>query len=147
MGFLYEDLKKHGLQPYLDCKSIRTGEECWESIEDAIKNTPIAVVVFSERYAESEWCLKELHVMLEAPSRKKILPIFYNVTPWDLRIPERGQFKDGFKKLKKKFNLNLMEQWKGDLEVASLLMGWEHFDKSTRYFISIIYRVVRWFRC
>jgi len=46
VGFLYEDLKKHGLQPYLDRKCIRPGEECWESIEDAIKNTPIDVVVF-----------------------------------------------------------------------------------------------------
>jgi len=49
VGFLYKDLKRHGLQPYLDCKSILTGEGCWESIKDAIKNTPIAVVVFSER--------------------------------------------------------------------------------------------------
>jgi hypothetical protein len=132
VGFLYEDLKKHGIQPYLDCKSICIGEECWESIEDGIKNTPIAVVVFSERYAESEWCLKELNVMLEAHSCKKILPIFYNVTPWDLRNPERGQFKDGFEKLKAKFNSDLIEQWKIDLEIASKLMGWEHSDKLTR---------------
>jgi hypothetical protein len=147
VGFLYEDLKKHGLQPYLDRRSIRHGEECWESIEDAIKNTPIAVVVFSKRYAESEWCLKELHVMLEANSRKKILPIFYNVTPWDLRNPERGQFKDGFEKLKMKFNSNLVEQWQANLEVASKLMGWEHSNESKRYVISVIYHVMTWFRC
>ena len=147
MGFLYEDLKRHGLQPYLDRKSIRIGEECWKSIEDGIKNTTIAVVVFSERYAESEWCLKELHVMLEALSCKKILPIFYNVTPWDLRNPERGQFKDGFTKLKEKFNSRVIEEWKADLEVASKLMGWEHSDKLTRYFISMMHCVVRWFRC
>ena len=147
MGFLYKDLENHGLKPYLDRECIHPGEECWESIEDAIKNTSIAVVVFSERYAESEWCLKELHVMLEAHSCKTILPIFYNVTPWDLRNPERGQFKDGFEKLKKKFNSNLIEQWKVDLEVASKLMGWESSDKPTRYFISIIYLVVIWFRC
>ena len=146
MGYLYEDLKRQGLQPYLDCKSICIGEECWNSIEDGIKNTPIAVVVFSERYAESEWCLKELHVMLEAHPRKEILPVFYNVTPWDLRNPERGQFKDGFEKLKKKFNSELIDQWKADLEVASKLMGWEHSDNSTRYFISIIYHVVKWSR-
>ena len=145
MGFLYEDLKKHGLQPYLDCKSIRTGEECWESIEDGIKNTPIAVVVFSERYAESEWCLRELHVMLEAHSCK-ILPIFYNVTPWDLRNPERGQFEDGFEKLKKKFNSNIIEQWQADLEVASKLKGWEHSNKSKRCIISMVYYVMTWFR-
>ena len=147
MGFLYEDLNRHGLQPYLDCKSIRIGEECWKSIEDGIKNTSIAVVVFSERYVESEWCLKELHVMLEAHSSKKILPIFYNVKPWDLRNPERGKFGKGFEKLKEKFNSKVIEEWKADLEEASKLMGWEHFDTPTRYFISIMYHVVRWFEC
>ena len=148
MGFLYEDLKRHGLQLYIDCKAIPFGEDCWKSIEDGIKNSPIVVVVFSERYAESKWCLKELHVMLEAHSCK-ILPIFYNVTPWDLRNPERGQFKDGFEKLKEKFksNLEVIEEWKADLVVASKLMGWEHSDKSTRYFISMMHCVVRWFRC
>ena len=147
MGFLYKGLKQKGLQPYLDREAIPFGEDCWKSIEDGIKNSPIAVVVFFERYAESEWCLKELHVMLEAHSCKKVLPIFYNVTPWDLRNPERGQFKDGFAKLKRKFNSEVIEEWKTDLEVASKLMGWEHSDKSTRYFISLIYGVVRWVRC
>ena len=147
MGFLYEDLKRHGLQPYLDCQCIPIGEDCWKSIEDGIKNSPIAVVVFSEKYAESEWCLKELHVMLETHSCKKILPIFYNVEPRDVRNPERGKFKDGFKKLKEKFNSEIIEEWKADLKVASTLMGWEHSDKPTRYFISIMYCVVIWFGC
>jgi hypothetical protein len=151
---LYEGLKNHGLQPYLDCKSIRIGEDCWKSIEDGIKNTPIAVVVFSERYAESEWCLKELHVMLEAReaqtrshSCKEILPIFYNVEPRDVRNPERGKFEKGFEKLKGKFEEKIIEEWKADLKKASTLMGWEHSDTSTRYFISIMYHVVKWFGC
>ena len=146
VGFLNEDLKRKGLQPYLDCKSIRHGEDCWKSIEDAINNTSIAVVVFSESYAESEWCLKELHVMLKARSCE-ILPIFYNVKAKEVRDPERGKLSKGFEKLKKKFDSKVIEDWKADLKEASDIRGWEHSDTSTRYFISIMYHVVKWFGC
>ena len=147
VGFLKKALEQKGLLAYLDYYAIPFGEDCWKSIEDGIKNSPIVVVVFSERYAESEWCLKELHVMLETHSCKKILPIFYNVEPREVRNPERGKFEKGFKKLKKKFDSKVIEQWKADLEKASTLRGWEHSDTSTRYFISIMYHFVRWFGC
>ncbi|KAG0588047.1 hypothetical protein KC19_2G211500 [Ceratodon purpureus] len=125
VSFLHRDLEAAGLLAFLDCKSIDMGEDSWECIEDAIRKTPIAVVVFSESFAQSEWCLRELHVMLHTPS-VKVLPVFYKVRPSEVRFPESGQLKDGFQKLIGRHDKNSIEQWRADLEQASKLMGWEH---------------------
>ncbi|KAG0579831.1 hypothetical protein KC19_4G127000 [Ceratodon purpureus] len=125
VSFLHRDLEAAGLVPFLDCKSIDIGEDSWECIEHAISKTPIAVVVFSESFAQSEWCLRELHVMLHTPS-VKVLPVFYKVRPSEVRFPESGQLKDGFQKLIGRHDKIVIEQWRADLEQASKLMGWEH---------------------
>lgn len=87
MSFLYEALKASGLQTFLDCRSIDMGEDAWGSIENAIKKSQIAVVVFSERYTESPWCLRELDAILDTPEIK-VQTIFYNVHPSEVRHPE-----------------------------------------------------------
>ena len=126
VGFLYKDLVAAGLQPFLDCKSIDIGDDSWDCIEHAIKRTPLALVVFSESSAQSEWCLRELHVMLHTPS-VKVLPVFYNVRPSEVRFPESGRLKDGFEKLASRHHHdNVIEQWRADLDEASKIMGWEH---------------------
>ncbi|KAG0600590.1 hypothetical protein M758_11G045700 [Ceratodon purpureus] len=125
VSFLHRDLEAAGLLPFLDCKSIDIGDDSWECIEHAIRKTPIAVVVFSESFAQSEWCLRELHVMLHTPS-VKVLPVFYKVRPSEVRFPESGQLKDGFQKLIGRHDKNIIEQWRADLDQASKLMGWEH---------------------
>ncbi|KAG0588041.1 hypothetical protein KC19_2G211000 [Ceratodon purpureus] len=131
VSFLHRDLEAAGLLPFSDCKSIDMGEDSWECIEDAIRKTPIAVVVFSESFAQSEWCLRELHVMLHTPS-VKVLPVFYKVRPSEVRFPESGQLKGGFQKLVGRHDKNSIEQWRADLEQASKLMGWEHVGAQGR---------------
>jgi hypothetical protein len=101
----------------LDCKSIDIGEEAWESIHHAIKKTPIALVIFSETFTQSEWSLKELHVILENPSIE-VLPIFYKVEPREVCFHESGQLQDGFEKLKKRHNETAIEQWRANLTKA-----------------------------
>jgi Cdc6-like AAA superfamily ATPase len=57
-------------------------------IEGAIRTASVHVAIFSPRYAESSWCLKELVQMLESGST--IIPVFYNVEPSDLRWTRGG---------------------------------------------------------
>ena len=131
MGFLYKDLVAAGLHPFLDCKSIDIGDDSWKCIEHAIKRTPLAVVVFSESFAQSEWCLKELHLMLETPGIK-ILPVFYKVQPCEVNFPEKGPLAAGFDKLKQRHDATLINQWREDLKRASKLNGWEHSEAKQR---------------
>lgn len=108
VSFLYDCLVDAGLRPFLDRKSIGEGEDCWRSVEHAIKTSPIALVIFSKNFAGFSWCLNELHVMLESPS-VKVLPIFYKVQPSELRHLEKGQLAAGFKKLQSLFNNTIIE--------------------------------------
>ena len=124
VGFLYEGLKFVGLRPFLDCKSIDKGQESWTCIEHAIKTTPIAIIIFSKKFVESEWCLKELHLILETCG-VRVLPVFYKIKPWEVRFPEGGQLANTFAKLKER-HASFIEQWKVDLGRASKLNGWEY---------------------
>jgi len=125
VGFLYDALKRVGLYPFLDCKSIAKGQDSWKCIDHAIKSTPLALVIFSENFAQSEWCLKELHAILDSPSMK-VLPIFYNVQPWEVNFPEKGQLAAGFTKLKRRNHMIVIEEWRVDLKRASKLNVWEY---------------------
>ena len=136
MSFLYNDLVAVGLQPFLDCKSINIGEEAWESIHHAIKKTPIAVVIFSKTFTHFEWCLKELHVILENPGIE-VLPLFYEVKLGEVCFPESGQLQDGFEMLKKRHNETTIKQWRADLAKASKIMGWIHPSSPQRYMYNL----------
>jgi len=125
VGFLYEALERVGLHPFLDCKSISKGQDSWKCIDHAIKTTPLALVIFSESFAQSPWCLKELHALLECHS-VKVLPIFYKVQPWEVSFPENGQLSAGFTKLIERHDKTLVEEWRVDMQTASKLNGWEH---------------------
>ena len=122
---MYKDLKVVGLRPFLDCKSIDIGEDCWERIEHAIKKAPVAVVIFSESFTQSVWCMRELDVMLHSPGTT-VLPIFYDVRASEVRFPESGRLKDGFEKLSGRHKKVVIEGWRANLQQASTLMGWEH---------------------
>lgn len=59
------------------------GDTITSQIQDAIKTASVHVAIFSPRYAESSWCLDELHLMVE--SGKPIISVFYGVQPTELR--------------------------------------------------------------
>lgn len=84
---LYEALVQAGLRTFRDNDEIDRGEELKPEIDRAIKESRASVVVLSENYATSTWCLEELWLILE--QRKKcnhyVLPVFYHVDPSDVR--------------------------------------------------------------
>ncbi|KAG0589755.1 hypothetical protein KC19_1G045400 [Ceratodon purpureus] len=124
VSFLYKGLEAAGLVPFLDCKSIDKGQDAWKCIDHAIKTTPIALVIFSKSFVQSEWCMKELHLALSNPG-VKVLPVFYRIQPCEVNFPEKGQLATGFEKLKQRHDETLIEQWREDLRKASKLNGWE----------------------
>ncbi|CAL1352825.1 unnamed protein product [Linum trigynum] len=82
---LYDQLARLRLRPFLDNKSMKPGDKLFDSINRAIRQCKVGVAVFSPRYCESYFCLHELALMME--SRKKVIPIFCDVKPSELRVP------------------------------------------------------------
>lgn len=84
---VYAALVRGGLRVFRDTDEINRSEELKPEIRRAIMESRASVIVLSENYATSTWCLEELWLILE--QRKKcnhyVLPVFYHVDPSDVR--------------------------------------------------------------
>ncbi|GAU12350.1 hypothetical protein TSUD_253010 [Trifolium subterraneum] len=86
--YLHEEFRKRGINAFYDDKSLRIGEDLSPAFYKAIKESNVSVIVLSEDYASSRWCLDELAKIMECTKRnnKQIaFPIFYHVDPSDVR--------------------------------------------------------------
>ncbi|KAI3827467.1 hypothetical protein L1987_01543 [Smallanthus sonchifolius] len=77
----------------MDEEEINRGEELKPEIERAIKASRSSIVVLSQNYATSTWCLEELVLILQRRRAFShfVLPIFYHVNPSDVR-KQTGSF-------------------------------------------------------
>ncbi|GMY37284.1 TIR-only protein-like [Fagus crenata] len=88
-GLLYNHLSESmRLKPFLDSKNMKPGDKLFDKIDTAIRSCKLGVAVFSPRYCESYFCLHELALIME--SKKKVIPIFCDVKPSQLRVKDYG---------------------------------------------------------
>ncbi|GMY37285.1 TIR-only protein-like [Fagus crenata] len=88
-GLLYNHLSESmRLKPFLDSKNMKPGDKLFDKIDIAIRSCKLGVAVFSPRYCESYFCLHELALIME--SKKKVIPIFCDVKPSQLRVKDYG---------------------------------------------------------
>ncbi|KAK2431515.1 TMV resistance protein N [Trifolium repens] len=88
VGYLLEAFEKRGINVFYDDKKLELGEDISTTLFKAIEESNISVIVLSENYASSRWCLYELAKIMECTKRnnKQIaFPIFYHVDPSDVR--------------------------------------------------------------
>ncbi|KAF8394227.1 hypothetical protein HHK36_020434 [Tetracentron sinense] len=95
-GLLSYHLTMLRLNPFLDSKSMKAGDKLFPKIDSAIKSCKIGVVVFSPSYCESYFCLHELALMMEI--KKKVIPIFCDVKPLELRVIDNGYRAEEFQR-------------------------------------------------
>ncbi|XP_041024019.1 TIR-only protein-like [Juglans microcarpa x Juglans regia] len=87
-GLLYDHLFRLRLRPFLDCRNLKPGDRLFEKIDTAVRDCKVGVAVFSPRYCESYFCLRELARMMEY--KKRVIPIFCDVKPSQLRFEDNG---------------------------------------------------------
>ncbi|KAJ9554671.1 hypothetical protein OSB04_018716 [Centaurea solstitialis] len=77
----------------LDDQTLPQGRKIGPSLLKAIEESHIVVIVFSENYADSSWCLQELaHIMKCKDERGLIvIPIFYHVDSSEVR-KQKGKY-------------------------------------------------------
>lgn len=87
-GLLYDHLTRLHVHPFLDSKNLKPGDKLFQKIDSSIRNCKVGIALFSPRYSESYWCLHELSLLLEM--NKKVIPIFWDVKPSELRVKDNG---------------------------------------------------------
>ena len=136
---LYAGLVANGFHTFRDDEQLERGGEISSQLLDAIEESRICIVVFSENYADSRWCLNELLAISESiPSddSRIALPIFYLVNPSDVRH-QTGSYatrntspdEDADKE-----KVEMIKKWRNALTLAANLSGY-HVDRKMLVFV------------
>ncbi|XP_057987226.1 disease resistance protein RPV1 isoform X1 [Hevea brasiliensis] len=125
---IYAALCRKHITTFIDDNSLDRGEEIKETLLKAIEESKIYVIIFSENYASSHWCLDELVKIMECMKTmgRKVLPVFYHVDPSDVR-KQTGKLGEAFGKVKQQFkeSIDRVERWSTALTEAANLSGWD----------------------
>ncbi|GAU22542.1 hypothetical protein TSUD_296620 [Trifolium subterraneum] len=125
-GTLKNSLDDKGVRTFFDDEELRKGDEITPSLFKAIEDSKIAIVVLSENYASSSFCLQELTKILDSMKDKgrSVLPVFYKVDPSDIRKLQNTYGK-AMAKHKASSNPNI-DKWKVSLDQVANLSGFHY---------------------
>jgi len=133
---LYKALCQKHIRTYID-NLMEKGDEVWAELVKAMKQSTLFLVVFSENYASSTWCLNELVQIMECHNTNEqvvVIPVFYHVDPSHVR-KQTGSYGTALVKHKKQENNNdkMMQKWKAALFQAASLSGFR--STTDRYYL------------
>ena len=124
---LHAALCQKGINTFKD-NQLRRSEKISPALLQAIEESRCSIIIFSENYASSSWCLEELTKILECVEEggHTALPVFHNVDPSNVRKQE-GSFAKAFAKHEQVYK-DKMEQvvkWRDALTEAATIAGWD----------------------
>ncbi|XP_030943787.1 TMV resistance protein N-like [Quercus lobata] len=128
---LYTALKQKGIITFRDDEKLERGKYISQELLKAIERSKYAIIVLSENYASSRWCLIELAKIVECMKETKltVLPVFYHVDPSHVRN-QTGALLEAFAKHQKdpKVSLEDVQEWKAALKEVGNISGWHVSD-------------------
>ncbi|GMY07864.1 TMV resistance protein N-like [Fagus crenata] len=127
---LYAALKRKSVNAFRDDEKLERGTFIAPELIEAIEGSKYAIVVLSENYAFSKWCLDELVKILECMKEKglKVLPIFYYVEPSDVG-KQKKTFGKAFLEHEKDPKLSIkIQRWRAALTEVGKIAGWHLND-------------------
>ena len=145
---LYQALCDKGFNTFID-DNLQRGEEISAELLKAIEFSMISIIVFSENYASSSWCLDELVKILQCRKNGQlVLLVFYRVDPSEVHKQKR-KFGEVLAKHEENFkdNIGKVQSWRAALnEVGKLSryhykIGYISDQKSNAFMIFIIVMV------
>ena len=128
---LYVALRQKGIIIIRD-DELEKGESASPELLKAIEETRFAIVILSENYASSTWCLDELVKIIECMKviGTTVFPIFYNVDPSNVRN-QTGSFAQAFAMYEENFknHIEKVHVWRSTLREVANLKGWHILDR------------------
>ncbi|XP_010471333.1 PREDICTED: probable disease resistance protein RPP1 [Camelina sativa] len=116
VSHLYRSLDSKQIRTYKDVnqQTTRDGKISPETAK-AIRESKIAVVVISENYASSVWCLEVLAEIIDRSWLIKIKTVFYEVDPEDLTKPT-GKFAEDLRRHEEIETPETVNRWRNALD-------------------------------
>ncbi|KAL5555281.1 hypothetical protein UlMin_037517 [Ulmus minor] len=115
-----------GIETFVDDDQIESGKYISSQLLEAIEDSTCSIIIFSENYASSTWCLDELVKILDCMKNKGqvVLPVFYHVDPSDVR-KQTGTFGVAFAKHEENLreDLERVESWRNALTKITGVAG------------------------
>ncbi|CAN4095656.1 unnamed protein product [Withania somnifera] len=127
VSHLYNALVQGEINVFKDDERLETGKSICEELPKAIEESRFAIVIFSESYASSKWCLEELAHIIKCRNKLDLIliPIFYNVSPSDVSH-QNPPFAESFSQHEKKYkdDLDKVQRWRGACKQAGKISGY-----------------------
>ncbi|XP_057426325.1 TMV resistance protein N-like [Lotus japonicus] len=106
--------------------NIDRGNKISDELYTGIEESMIYVIIFSQNYASSAWCLKELVKIWECKEKygRHVIPVFYKVEPATIKY-QQGSYEKAFADHinQKRFDEEEIKSWKVALNNAAGLKG------------------------
>ena len=114
---------------FVDYK-LTKGNEISQSLFEAIETSLISLVIFSQNFASSSWCLDELVKVVECREKDGniLLPVFYKVDPTIVRH-QNGIYADAFAEHKQKYDSTVVHRWRSALKKSANINGFHTSEK------------------
>jgi len=126
-GNLYEALRVKGIHTFIDDRELQRGDQITPSLLKAIQESRIVIIVFSNHYASSSFCLDELVHIIHCSKENGclVLPIFYGVEPSHVRY-QTGSYGEALAE-HEEANMERFQKWEMALKQAANFSGY-HFN-------------------
>ncbi|XP_019054036.1 PREDICTED: TMV resistance protein N-like isoform X2 [Nelumbo nucifera] len=120
---LYKALVHRGINTFKDDEELGRGKEIAPELLKAIEESRISVIIFSNNYTSSSWCLEELVKVIECWKRigQLILPVFYEIDASEVQ-KRIGNFGEAF--VKAGVNIQKVQMWTEALTEIAKFSRW-----------------------
>ncbi|KAJ7951590.1 Disease resistance protein (TIR-NBS-LRR class) [Quillaja saponaria] len=123
---LHSTLRRKQIEYFIEFEIHVSTEEVYERLFRAIEESVLSVVIFSENFASSKWCLDEVVKIHEWRKRNAqvVIPVFYNVDPENVRH-QTGTYAEAIERYELDLNdhKSRVHKWRHALSETANLPG------------------------
>ncbi|MED6118728.1 hypothetical protein PIB30_005571 [Stylosanthes scabra] len=145
LSHLVKALNQKQIETYVDYL-LREGTEISQSLLTAIEQSQISLIIFSQDYVSSRWCLDELVTIMRCRKQNGqiAIPVFYEVDPSWVRH-QKGTYHDAFAHHEKNSSEDKLQIWRQALNQAANLSGLHssNFGNDAEFVEEIVKRVLQ----
>ncbi|EOA33488.1 hypothetical protein CARUB_v10019665mg [Capsella rubella] len=122
LSHMLREFRDKGIISFID-NNIERGESIAPELIQGIRGSQILLVLLSKRYASSSWCLDELVEIMNRKSGQRVMTIFCNLDPTDVK-KQTSYFGEVFAKTCEGKTDERIRTWKEALEGVATIAGY-----------------------